>query len=192
MTIKILARRHFFQKSAQRAALLLTFSVAGSSLLLAPAEALARQLPLQRLSAAEAGAINLLAEALVPGAAKAGVAHFIDNQLVVTPDESMLIAKYFQVPPPYHDFYRRGIGALSGLAAKNFGKDILQLDSQELRELLAASSRPGSRYGEVDIFTFYLCLRSDAVDVVYGTPEGFEKLDVPYMAHIMPPEVQHG
>ena len=29
--------------------------------------------------------------------------------------------------------------------------------------------------------------RSDAVDVVYGTPEGFAKLGVPYMPHIMPP-----
>ena len=25
-------------------------------------------------------------------------------------------------------------------------------------------------------------------DVVYGTPEGFKKLGVPYMEHILPPE----
>jgi hypothetical protein len=30
-------------------------------------------------------------------------------------------------------------------------------------------------------------VRSDAVDVVYGTPAGFEALGVPYMEHIMPP-----
>ena len=35
---------------------------------------------------------------------------------------------------------------------------------------------------------FYVCLRSDAVDVVYGTPEGFRKLNIPYMEHILPPE----
>ena len=29
-------------------------------------------------------------------------------------------------------------------------------------------------------------LRADALDVTYGTPEGFEALDTPYMAHIMP------
>ena len=29
-------------------------------------------------------------------------------------------------------------------------------------------------------------LRADALDVTYGTPEGFEKLGIPYMAHIMP------
>ena len=33
----------------------------------------------------------------------------------------------------------------------------------------------------------YFVLRSDAVDVVYGTPAGFERLGVPYMAHILPP-----
>ena len=29
-------------------------------------------------------------------------------------------------------------------------------------------------------------LRADALDVTYGTPEGFESLGIPYMAHIMP------
>ena len=29
-------------------------------------------------------------------------------------------------------------------------------------------------------------LRADALDVTYGTPEGFEALGIPYMAHIMP------
>jgi hypothetical protein len=38
------------------------------------------------------------------------------------------------------------------------------------------------------IFLFFMCLRSDAVDVVYGTPAGFEKLNIPYMQHILPPE----
>ena len=34
---------------------------------------------------------------------------------------------------------------------------------------------------------FYFTLRSDAIDVVYGTQRGFENLGVPYMAHIAPP-----
>lgn len=33
----------------------------------------------------------------------------------------------------------------------------------------------------------YFVLRSDALDVVYGTEAGFALLDVPYMPHI-PPE----
>ena len=35
---------------------------------------------------------------------------------------------------------------------------------------------------------FYMMVRSDAVDVVYGTQEGFDELNVPYLAHIVPPE----
>ncbi len=33
---------------------------------------------------------------------------------------------------------------------------------------------------------FYFALRSDAIDVTYGTMAGFERLDIPYMAHIEP------
>ena len=32
-----------------------------------------------------------------------------------------------------------------------------------------------------------MMLRSDAVDVVYGTEGGFEELGIPYLAHIRPP-----
>ena len=35
---------------------------------------------------------------------------------------------------------------------------------------------------------FYFVTRNDAVDVYYGTLEGFARLQVPYMAHILPPE----
>ena len=32
----------------------------------------------------------------------------------------------------------------------------------------------------------YLVTRSDAVDVVYGTMDGYAALGIPYMAHIAP------
>ena len=32
----------------------------------------------------------------------------------------------------------------------------------------------------------YGIFRDDAVDVVYGTVEGFERLGVPYMPHVLP------
>ena len=34
---------------------------------------------------------------------------------------------------------------------------------------------------------FLFVLRMDAIDVVYGTQDGFDRLDLPYMAHIAPP-----
>ena len=33
----------------------------------------------------------------------------------------------------------------------------------------------------------YSVLRNDAVDVVYGTVEGFARIGVPYLPHILPP-----
>ena len=33
---------------------------------------------------------------------------------------------------------------------------------------------------------FYFVSRGDAIDVYYGTVEGFERLGIPYMPHIIP------
>ena len=58
----------------------------------------------------------------------------------------------------------------------------------ELDGVIKQMSAPGTVVDGFPIFLFYMCLRSDAVDIVYGTPEGFRKLNIPYMQHIMPPE----
>ena len=50
---------------------------------------------------------------------------------------------------------------------------------------IAVSNPPGWEGPPAPLF--YLLARSDAVDAVYGTPEGFERLGIPYMAHIAPP-----
>ena len=185
-------RRAFLKASAGGTTLTLAFSVGGGILLLPPAEARARRVPWSRLTASEAELLQLLAEALVPEASEAGVAHFVDQQLGVDPNDCMLIAKYFQVPPPYLSFYRSGLAAVSTLAGQKFDKGVAELDAAELDELIGQLARPGTRVVGVDVSLFYLCLRSDAVDVVYGTPKGFAQLTVPYMAHIMPPEGWNG
>ncbi|MBS0614437.1 MAG: gluconate 2-dehydrogenase subunit 3 family protein [Proteobacteria bacterium] len=185
-------RREFLKAGAGGATLTLAFSVGGGLLLLTPAEARVRHVPWSSLTVSEAELLQQLAEALAPGAAEAGVGHFVDQQLGVDPDDCMLIAKYFQVLPPYLAFYRSGLAAVSALAGQSFGKGVDQLDAAELNELIGQLARPGTRVGSIDVSMFYLCLRSDAVDVVYGTPKGFERLGVPYMAHIMPPERWHG
>jgi len=185
-------RRAFLKAGAGGTTLTLAFSVGGGLLLLTPAEARARRVPWSRLTASEAELLQQLAEAIVPGAAEAGVGPFVDQQIGVDPDDCMLIAKYFQVPPPYLSFYRSGLAAVNALAGQKFGKGVDQLDTAALDELIGQLSRPGTRVGAIDVSMFYLCLRSDAVDVVYGTPKGFERLAVPYMAHIMPPEGWNG
>lgn len=185
-------RRNFLRRGAHGAALTLAFAVGGGTVLLTPEEAHARRLPWNHLSLSEGQTLERLAEALVPGSVEAGVGHFVDHQLGVDPDDCMLIAKYFQVPPPYLAFYRSGLAAAATLAEQTMRKSLSALDAAELDRLIAQISRPGTKLGPIDVSLFYLCLRSDAVDVVYGTPRGFDELAVPYMPHIMPPEGWNG
>lgn len=185
-------RREFLRRGAGGTALTLAFGVGGGTLLLTPEEARAKGLPWSRLSLSEGRALEQLAEALVPGAIEAGVSHFVDHQLGADPDDCLLIAKYFQVPPPYLGFYRNGLAAVGTLATQTFRKALPELDAAEFERLIAQLARPGAKIGAIDAWLFYLCLRSDAVDVVYGTPQGFEQLKVPYMPHIMPPEGWNG
>jgi hypothetical protein len=44
----------------------------------------------------------------------------------------------------------------------------------------------GRRVGRSTRGFVYFLLRSDAVDVVYGTVEGYAALGIPYMPHIAP------
>ena len=80
------------------------------------------------------------------------------------------------------------IGAVDRGSDKVFGKTFTQLSTVDQRELVGLirqnkiegwTGRPGA--------IVYAVLRADAVDVVYGTMEGYEALGIPYMPHI-PPE----
>lgn len=172
--------------------LCLTFNLGGASLLLTPEQARAQGIPLQKLTEEQARQLDLLAEAMVPGSAELGVVQFIDHQLNADPNEALLIAKYFAVAPPYINFYSRGLEVTAGMAQKAAGKSIDALDATEMEQLVKSMFPPGTVVDEFPIFLFYMCLRSDAVDVVYGTPAGFNKLNIPYMQHILPPEGWNG
>lgn len=167
---------------------LLGFTVAGARVFLTPSEARAADAALQALTAAEAASLEAVGEAFAPGAAKAGIAWFVDQQLTVPPNDSLLMARYFNVPPPYADFYGASLAALNGFSRVRHEEAFADLDNdtatQLLRELL--TGEPDGWQGPPALLV-YLVLRNDAVDVVYGTPEGIESLGVPYMAHIRPP-----
>lgn len=185
-------RRQFIKAGAGGTALTLAFNVGGGVLLLTPEEARAKGIKIKRLSQHEAVALEKLAEAMVPGSVAAGVAHFVDHQLGVDPDDCLLIAKYFPVPQPFAAWYKRGLAAAESFALSRLNKKLPALSASEMHQLVGEMSRPGTQVDGLDVSLFYLCLRSDAVDVVYGTPKGFENLNVPYMAHIMPPEGWNG
>ncbi len=178
-------RRQFLKESGLGVAVA---SILGPAVLLSPAEARAKQLPLKVLSKAEQLTLEAAAEVLLPGAAAAGVTYFIDEQLSRDPNDSLLIARYFQVPPPYVGFYKGSVQALNGFSIALHEKPFAELDIKMQKNIIASlfPQQPEGWRGPPSQ-PFYLCLRSDAVDVVYGTMEGFAELNIPYMAHIEPP-----
>src|ERR671924_1264500 len=89
----------------------LAFTIGGAQVLLTPREARAKGVPFRLLQAREAETLEAIGETLVPGARDAGIAHFIDHQISVPPEEALLEARILNVRPPYADFYRAAIGA---------------------------------------------------------------------------------
>ncbi|NKB35730.1 MAG: Tat pathway signal protein [Gammaproteobacteria bacterium] len=180
-----LSRREFVKQSG----LALSFAVAGTTKLLSPADAYAEGIAFSVLSDEEVNNINAICSILVPGAKEAGVAHFIDHQLNADPNDSLLVLKYFGFPPPYLDFYRPVVSAIAKLSQSMFDKNLSDLDEKEGRKLVESFRDANPEGWQAPPAPLaYHALRNDAVDVVYGTPEGFEKLGVPYMEHILPPE----
>jgi hypothetical protein len=183
-----LTRRAVLDKALKSSVLCLGFSVGGVTLMLTPEEARAQQIVLRTLKPDQVKSLEVLAEGMVPGSVKLGVTHFIDHQISGDPGDALLIAKYLQAPVPYAGFYATGLKVAQSMAQSSLGKPLASLDATALEGLIKQMSKPGTVVDGFPIFLFYLCLRSDAVDVVYGTPAGFEKLNVPYMQHILPPE----
>lgn len=166
---------------------LLAFSLGGIELLLTPREARAKDLPFRVLKPAEVASLETLGEILVPGAREAGIAHFVDQQLAADPADCLLLIRYLDVPPPYVDIYRPALAALDGASQAAYRQSFIALDRKDAVTLVRTMSEgnPGGWQGP-PASLFYFAVRSDAVDVVYGTEDGFERLGIPYMAHIRP------
>jgi hypothetical protein len=167
---------------------LLTFYVAGCKVEVTPKEARQQDIPFQVLSADEVRILEAFGEVLLPGATAAGIAHFIDYQLNATPADQLLMIKYLGVDPPYAPFYTAGLAALNGVAKNAHGMNFFELSSDLQIEMTGqiAQANPDGWGGPPAPF-FYFVVRNDAVDVVYGTKEGMERLGIPFMAHIEPP-----
>src|SRR2546428_9150034 len=107
----------------------LAFTVGGAQVLLTAREARAQSVPFRLLKANEAETLEALGETLVPGARAAGIAHFIDQQLSVTPEEALLEACILNVKPPYGNFYRAAIGAIDKASPTRNGPSLRQLQT---------------------------------------------------------------
>lgn len=178
------ARRQFLRSGSLG---LLAFSLGGVELLLTPREARAKALPFRVLRPAEVASLEALGEILLPGARDAGIAHFVDQQLAADPADCLLLIRYLDVPPPYIDIYRPALAALDTASQNAHRKNFTALDEKTAISLVRtmSESNPDGWQGPPAPL-FYFAARSDAVDVVYGTEEGFERLGIPYMAHIRP------
>ncbi|HEY7244762.1 MAG TPA: gluconate 2-dehydrogenase subunit 3 family protein [Xanthobacteraceae bacterium] len=166
----------------------LAFSVDGAEVLLTPRDARAQGVPLRTLSAAQAETLDAVGETLVPGARQAGISHFVDQQISIPAEEALLEARILNVRPPYANFYRGALAAVNGASERlEGGRAFAQLSEAEQRSLVG-----NMRQGKLEGWKgppgpfVYLVLRSDAVDVVYGTMDGYAGLGIPYMAHIAP------
>src|SRR5262245_38553852 len=178
-------QRRAFMKGATLGAL--AFTVGGSTIMLTAREARARNFPFRLLKEAEADIIEAIGDTLVQGARAAGVAHFIDHQISVPAEEALLQARIFNVRPPFVNFYRAAVGASDSASQRVLGYKSAEATPDQQTEFVH-----NMRQNKIDGWQgppapfVYTILRSDAVDVVYGTMEGYEMLGIPYQAHIVP------
>ena len=166
----------------------LAYSVGGVEVKLTPGQARAQSVPFRTLKPDEVKTFEAVGEALVPGAREAGVAHFVDQQISIPPEEALLEARIMNVRPPYANFYRTAIGAIERASkAANGGRAFAELSPAEQHGFIDAmrQNKIDSWQGPGAGFVYFL-FRTDAVDVVYGTMDGYAKLGVPYMPHIAP------
>lgn len=168
----------------------LAFTVGGARVMMTPAAARAEGVPFRLLKVREAATIEALGDTLVPGAAEAGIAHFIDTQVAAPAAEALLQAREFNVRPPFVDFYRAVAVAVDSAAPAfggSAGNGFAALGAEQRYRLVDAL-----RQNHIDGWQgppgglVYNTLRNDALDVVYGTIDGHARLGVPYMAHIEP------
>src|SRR5262249_1766918 len=99
--------RRAFMKGATLGAL--AFTVGGSTVMLTTRRAGARNVPSRLLKEAEADIIESSGATIGGGARAAGVAHFVDQQVSVPPEEALLQARILNVRPPFVNFYRAAV-----------------------------------------------------------------------------------
>src|SRR6266568_889431 len=177
-------RRAFLQGAGIGA---LAFTIGGAQIMLTARAARAQNIPFRTLTAEQADTLEALGETLVPGARQAGISHFVDQQISIPAEEALLEARILNVRPPYANFYRAALGAVDRASQALNGRGLAQLSEAEQRGFVdnMRQNKIEGWQGPPGPFV-YLLLRSDAVDVVYGTMDGYAALGIPYMPHIAP------
>ena len=153
---------------------------------LTPAEARAKGAGFKNLTAEEGALLEELGEVLLPGAAEAGIAHYVDDQL--SRPDPLLFLKYMEYPTSYLTFYRQGLAALDRLSQLRHSSPFARASQeQKVATIREISQKNPEGWNGPPAPLFYFVVRNDAVDVYYGTEEGFARLKIPYMPHLPPP-----
>ena len=117
----------------------LAFKAAGATVMLTPRAARAAGIDYRYLAPADAALLAAFADHILPGAAAAGVAHFVDQQLGVAPNECLLMCKYFpEIRAPFQAFYGSGIAALRATAGAQFALPFTALDAEQKNAIVDA------------------------------------------------------
>jgi hypothetical protein len=179
-----MARRAFIKGASIGA---LAFTAGGVEVLLTPRQARAQGVAFKVLSPAEVDTLEAVGDTLAIGAREAGIAHFVDQQLGQPAPLALLSVRVSEVRPPYVNFYRSALGAIARSAQAAEGKPFAAFDEEARIRFIAEMSRRELKGWDGPAQPLvYANLRNDAVDVVYGTVEGFARVGVPYLPHILP------
>jgi hypothetical protein len=137
-------------------------------------------------TAKEQGILLALGEALVPGA---DLPRFLTHMLARRPH--MLCYPFVSFPLDTAGFYRTALGALERASVRErlVGFAELSRDGRTtlLRELVTGQIK---EWDGPPPALVYFVVRNDAVDAVYGSPDAYRAMNVPYMAHISPPALE--
>jgi hypothetical protein len=151
----------------------------------APSRARSHGVRLRHLSAEEGLTLEALGEVLLPGAREAGIVPYVDDQL--GRDAPLFVLRYLDYPGSYTDFYKQGLQSLDGVSRARHEQPFPDLSgNQQIALVREISGTNPVGWNGPPAPLFYFVTRNDAVDVCYGTQEGFARLAVPYMAHIAP------
>ena len=183
-----IARREFVKGAALGTTLgAFAFTVGGAEVLLTPQQARAQGAAMRVLKPEEAQTLEAIGETLAIGARQYGIAHFVDSQLAAPPEEALLTIRVTETRPPYLTFYRAALTGIERASQAKHQRAFAALNPAEQRDFVNAL-----RQGKLESWqgpaqaNVYLTLRNDAIDVVYGTVEGFQRIGTPYMPHITP------
>ncbi len=102
---------------------------------------------------------------LAPG--EAGITRFVSAMLAS--DDPMLFYKYLDVPLPPASFYAAGLAALDELSIRQKKRPYAGLSRGDMKAVAGAVLDPELEgWTGPPPFLFYLTVKNDAIDVVYG------------------------